>query len=80
MQFESWSAFWHMGGYGFYVWLAFAVTLLSLVGIVVESLWAKRALVSAARKEFARRERIKAARKQRTQSEQAENSQEVSGS
>ena len=31
MYFESLSAVWYMDGHGFYVWLAYALTLLPLV-------------------------------------------------
>ena len=34
MYFESLSAVWHMDGHGFYVWLAYALTLLPLVIMV----------------------------------------------
>ncbi|MCP3429866.1 heme exporter protein CcmD, partial [Opacimonas viscosa] len=34
MQFESWQAFWHMGGYAFYVWTSFGVTFLAM-GLIV---------------------------------------------
>ena len=34
MYFESLSAMWHMDGHGFYVWLAYALTLLPLVIMV----------------------------------------------
>ena len=30
MYFESLSALWHMDGHGFYVWLAYALTAISL--------------------------------------------------
>jgi heme exporter protein D len=30
MNWGSWSEFWAMGGYGFYVWGSYAVTLASL--------------------------------------------------
>ena len=59
MQFESLSAFLDMGGYGFFVWLAFGVTFIAGAGIVIETIWARNALVSEAHKAFARRERIK---------------------
>lgn len=32
MNWGSWSNFWHMGGYGLYVWGSYAVTLLCVVG------------------------------------------------
>jgi len=31
MNWESWSAFWHMGGAGFFVWGSYGVTLLAIV-------------------------------------------------
>ena len=34
MYFESLAAVWHMDGHGFYVWLAYALTALSLVLMV----------------------------------------------
>jgi len=32
MIWESWQAFWAMGGYGLYVWGSFGMTLLCVVG------------------------------------------------
>ena len=77
MQFDSWSAFWDMGGYGFFVWLAFAVTIIAMVAIVVESIWARKALVAEVHKAFARRERIKAARKKSSVQDKSNSSEEV---
>ena len=34
MYFESLAAVWHMDGHGFYVWLAYALTVLTLVIMV----------------------------------------------
>jgi heme exporter protein D len=31
MNWSSWSEFWHMGGYGLYVWGAYAVCLASML-------------------------------------------------
>lgn len=31
MQWESWSAFFNMGGYAFYVWFSFGLTALCIV-------------------------------------------------
>jgi heme exporter protein D len=39
MIWESWDAFWAMGGYGVYVWGSFGVTLLCIVG---EMAWVRR--------------------------------------
>lgn len=32
MNWESWQAFWSMGGYGLYVWGSFGMTLLCITG------------------------------------------------
>lgn len=31
MSFNSWSEFWAMGGYGYFVWMSTGVTVLALV-------------------------------------------------
>jgi heme exporter protein D len=36
MQWASWSDFWHMGGYGLYVWGAYGVTVLILLIEVIQ--------------------------------------------
>ena len=32
MIWESWSAFWQMGGYGLYVWGSFGMTVICIAG------------------------------------------------
>ena len=44
--FDSWSAFFAMGGYAFYVWLAVAATLISLLGLVAHTVWQRRQLLA----------------------------------
>ena len=39
MRWESWSAFWHMGGYAVYVWGSVGVSF-ALLGL--EAWWARR--------------------------------------
>lgn len=68
MQFDSWTAFWHMGGYGFFVWLAFAVSLLAMIGLVVESLWARKSLIQQIDANRARKKRIENKRQNETMS------------
>jgi heme exporter protein D len=36
MNWSSWSAFLHMGGYGFYVWSSFGAALLAIVCELVQ--------------------------------------------
>ncbi|GEA13443.1 heme exporter protein D [Alteromonas sp. KUL49] len=67
MQFDSFSEFLHMGGYAFYVWLAYGVTFVALVGIVTQSVLEHRNLLKSIVKEQARQERIK---KSKTKSKQ----------
>jgi len=42
MQFDSFSDFIAMGGYGFYVWLSFGTCALILLGILFSSLRDKK--------------------------------------
>ncbi|MCW8106959.1 heme exporter protein CcmD [Alteromonas ponticola] len=62
MQFESLQTFFSMGGYGFYVWLSFGVTLLSMAILVIQSFVERKQLLSQVLKEQSRRQRIKQAR------------------
>ncbi|GGZ57595.1 heme exporter protein CcmD [Paraglaciecola sp. Hal342] len=62
MQFESFSAFVDMGGYGFYVWLSFGVSLLALGILAFDAVRQKKVLFNAVEKEQARKVRIKASK------------------
>ncbi|CAI0724236.1 heme exporter protein CcmD [Serratia grimesii] len=57
--FTSWQAFFAMGGYAFYVWLAVSITLLSLLGLVVHTFWQRRQLLSEIGRRQARERRIR---------------------
>ncbi|XBS68671.1 heme exporter protein CcmD [Acerihabitans sp. KWT182] len=57
--FTSWAAFFAMGGYAFYVWLAVAATLLSMAGLVIHTLWRRRRLLAQIRRQEARLRRIR---------------------
>ena len=59
MQFNSFQAFLDMGGYGFFVWLAFGVTFLAMIVLVFESIWAKKQLIVRFGAQIARKKRIK---------------------
>ncbi|MBO1519803.1 heme exporter protein CcmD [Oceanisphaera pacifica] len=63
MKFDTWSAFWAMGGYGFYVWLSFGFTLVAMLGIVVTTIRTKKSLLRAVTQKQARAQRRKAAQK-----------------
>ena len=49
MIWESWDAFWAMGGYGLYVWGSYAVVLICLLLEVVLARAGQRASVQTAR-------------------------------
>lgn len=52
--FSSWTAFFAMGGYAGYVWLAVAATLLPLAGLVIHTFWRHRQLLGEIRRRDAR--------------------------
>ncbi|WP_421332997.1 heme exporter protein CcmD [Aeromonas sp. 603607] len=62
MHFASFSHFLAMGGYAFYVWLSFGLTLLCLVGIIISTRMKTRRLFNELRSKQARESRRKAAR------------------
>jgi heme exporter protein D len=62
LAFDSFSDFLSMGGYGFFVWLSFGVSLVAMLALVVESRWAYRQLFIKMGQEQARKKRIEAAR------------------
>ncbi|MFO6421894.1 heme exporter protein CcmD [Motilimonas sp. KMU-193] len=62
MEFTSLSDFLAMGGYGFYVWLAFGVSLVSLVWIILDTRLKRRRILAQVRSNIERNQRIKAAR------------------
>jgi heme exporter protein D len=45
LAFSSWTAFFAMGGYAFYVWLAAGLTLLALLSLVIISVQQRRKLL-----------------------------------
>lgn len=57
--FSSWQAFFAMGGYAFYVWLAVAATLLSLLGLLVHTLWQRKQLLAEVSRQASRERRIR---------------------
>ena len=57
--FDSWTAFFAMGGYAFYVWLAVAITLVSMLGLYLHTLWQHKQLIADIQRRQAREERIR---------------------
>ncbi|XQF90579.1 heme exporter protein CcmD [Pseudoalteromonas espejiana] len=59
MQFDSFSDFIAMGGYGFYVWLSFGTCALILLGILISSLRDTKRIMASVEQQVAREARIK---------------------
>ncbi len=57
MAFVSLSEFVRMGGYGVHVWLAVGLSLLALLGLLLQSLGQKRALLRELARKRAREQR-----------------------
>ncbi|MFH8135202.1 heme exporter protein CcmD [Pantoea osteomyelitidis] len=69
--FSSWQDFFAMGGYGFYVWLAVAFTLIPLCGLMLHTLWQRHRLLTEIRQRQSRERRIRAAKTKRAAGEAA---------
>lgn len=63
MQFDSFSAFLAMGGYGFYVWLAVAFSVLTLGSLTVATIVKRRQIIDEIIQKHQRIERMRAAEK-----------------
>ena len=61
MAFNSISEFFAMGGYGFYVWLSYGITLLSLIILVITSMAKKKKILKSVEQRLSREQRIKKA-------------------
>lgn len=63
MQFDSFAAFLAMGGYGFYVWLAVAFSVLALGSLTVATVVKRRQIIADIKHKHQRIERMRAAAK-----------------
>ena len=61
MAFTSINEFFAMGGYGFYVWLAYGLTFLALFILVVNSVAKKNKIFKEVEQRLSREQRIKKA-------------------
>ncbi|BDF94983.1 MULTISPECIES: heme exporter protein CcmD [Pseudoalteromonas] len=64
MQFDSFSDFIAMGGYGFYVWLSFGTCALILLGILLSSLNDTRRIMASVQQQAEREARIQQAKQE----------------
>lgn len=61
MAFTSFSEFIAMGGYGFYVWLAYGVSLFSVLLLILSTLQKRKKIFKQVGDRLQREQRIKAA-------------------
>ena len=69
--FSSLSAFFAMGGYAFYVWLAVICTLISLGWLLLHTLLQRRRLLAEIRQRQSRERRIRSAKMKQAAGEAA---------
>ncbi|EAO3145843.1 heme exporter protein CcmD [Salmonella enterica] len=62
--FSSWSDFFAMGGYAFYVWLAVAMTVAPLAALALHTVLQRRAILRGVAQQRAREARMRAAQAQ----------------
>ncbi|TPH19362.1 heme exporter protein CcmD [Litorilituus lipolyticus] len=67
MQFNSFSEFINMGGYGFYVWLSFGVSALLLVILLISSKADHQKIINNIAKQKQREDKLRQARELRKQ-------------
>lgn len=61
MFFESWSDFFNMGGYGFYVWLSYFICFITIAGLIIQSVSARKKVLKEVLREQQREERLQQA-------------------
>ncbi|MGL1959521.1 MAG: heme exporter protein CcmD [Colwellia sp.] len=65
MQFDSFSAFINMGGYGFYVWLSFGISAALLMALIFSSSLGHKQVIKNIALRHKREDKLRQARKQR---------------
>ena len=62
MAFNSFADFFAMGGYGFYVWLAYGISLACLILLIFNTLVTRKKIIKVVTERIAREQRIKKAK------------------
>lgn len=62
MFFTTWQDFWNMGGYGFYVWLAYGISFILIVALLLQSILEKKAIMKTILREQQRQHRLQQAK------------------
>lgn len=66
MFFQSWSDFINMGGYGFYVWLSYGISLMAMIILAIQSVKERKTVLKEVLREQQREARLNQANKGNT--------------
>lgn len=66
MFFQSWSDFINMGGYGFYVWLSYGISLVAMIILAIRSVKGRKTVLKEVLREQQRETRLNQANKGNT--------------
>ena len=66
MFFQSWSDFINMGGYGFYVWLSYGISLVTMIIFAIQSVKGRKTVLKEVLREQQREARLNQANKGNT--------------
>ena len=61
MFFQTWNDFFNMGGYGFYVWLSYGISLVAIVALIVQSIKQHKTVLQSVLREAQREVRLQQA-------------------
>ena len=61
MFFQTWNDFFNMGGYGFYVWLSYGISLVAIVALVVQTIKQHKTVLQSVLREAQREVRLQRA-------------------
>ncbi len=75
MQFNSFSDFFSMGGYGFYVWLSFCASALLLIVLLFSSKAGHQHIINNIAKRKQREDKLRQAKSERKQKQQTVSSE-----
>ncbi|OOF35708.1 heme exporter protein CcmD [Rodentibacter heidelbergensis] len=59
MFFQTWSDFFNMGGYGFYVWLSYGISFIAIVALIIQSIKQRKSVLRNVQRETQREARLK---------------------
>lgn len=61
MFFQTWNDFFNMGGYGFYVWLSYGISLVAIVALIVQIIKQHKTVLQSVLREAQREVRLQQA-------------------